>query len=117
MKEVLAVIRPERWPATRAAAAELGLDQAFQLRVMGRGKQRGLQYLRPHKGNDVGTMSFLPKRMASWLVPDDMVGPLIAAIVRVNRMGNYGDGKVFVCPAEVPAMFDQAVVPAVAVTA
>ena len=100
MKEVLAVIRAERWPATSSAAAELGLSQAFQLRVMGRGKQRGLQYLRPHKGTEAGTMPFLPKRMVSWLVPDQLVAPLIVAIVRVNRSGNYGDGKVFVCPVE-----------------
>lgn len=106
MKEVLAIIRPEAWKATMDSVAEAGLDHVFQFRVMGRGKQRGLRYLRPHLGPEVGTMPFLPKRMVAWMVSDESVETLIAAIIRVNKTENYGDGRVFVCPVEVTDVID-----------
>ena len=43
-------------------------------------------------------MEFLPKRMGVWLVPDDQTDIVISIIVRANAGGNYGDGKIFVCP-------------------
>ena len=100
MKEVIAVIRPEQWQETIDAAQALGLTECSHVRVMGRGKQRGLRYMRPVNDNDDGVMQFLPKRMLSWLVPDEMTGGLTRAIVAVNRTGAFGDGKVFVCPVE-----------------
>ena len=100
MKEVVAIIRPEKWQATMHAAAELEVDQICQFRVMGRGKQRGLRYLRPQTGEEVGVMPFLPKRMASWLVPDAQVDALVTTIIEINTAENFGDGKVFVCPME-----------------
>lgn len=106
MKEVLAIIRPEAWKATMDAVAEMGLDHVFQFRVMGRGKQRGLRYLRPHSGPELGTMPFLPKRMASWIVEDASVDALIAAIIGTNKTDNYGDGRIFVCPIEVTDVID-----------
>ena len=102
MKEVIAIIRPEKWQATQEAAAALGAEHFSRQRVLGRGRQRGLRYLRPTVGDQPGEMQFLPKRMAAWLVNDQMVEPLVAAIIRTNRTGSYGDGKVFVCPTDVP---------------
>ena len=45
-------------------------------------------------------MQFLPKRMLTWLVPDEMTGSLVRALIAVNKSENFGDGKVFVCPVE-----------------
>ena len=100
MKEVVAIIRPEKWRATEEAVAALGAEQIAQRRVLGRGRQRGLRYLRPSGGSEEGTMQFLPKRLAEWLVPDERVNPVVEAILRLNQTGNYGDGKVFVTPLE-----------------
>ena len=76
-----------------------GFDfECSHLRVMGRGKQRGLRYMRPVNGSDDGVMQFLPKRMLSWLVPDEMTGGLVRSLIAVNKSENFGDGKVFVCP-------------------
>ena len=100
MKEVIAVIRPEQWQKTVDAAQAMGLTQCSHVRVMGRGKQRGLRYMRPVNDDDDGVMQFLPKRMLSWLVPDDMTGGLVRAIVAVNKTEAFGDGKVFVCPVD-----------------
>ena len=47
MKEIVAMLRPERWQATREALRAEGVEEAFQYRVLGRGRQRGLRYLRP----------------------------------------------------------------------
>ena len=45
-------------------------------------------------------MQFLPKRMLTWLVPDEMAGGLVRTLMAVNKTENFGDGKVFVCPVE-----------------
>ena len=100
MKEVIAIIRPEQWQETIDAAHAMGLSECSHVRVMGRGKQRGLRYMRPVNDSDDGVMQFLPKRMLSWLVPDEMTGGLVRAIVAVNKTEAFGDGKVFVCPVE-----------------
>ena len=107
MKEVIAVIRPEKWQETLEAAGTLGLSEYTQIRVMGRGRQRGLRYMRPVNGSDDGVMQFLPKRMLTWMVPDEMVGSLVRALASANKTDNYGDGKVFVCPVdEIVAVLD-----------
>ena len=100
MKEVIAVIRSEKWQESVDAAQAMGLSECSHFRVMGRGKQRGLRYMRPVNGSDDGVMQFLPKRMLSWLVPDEMAGRLIRSLIAVNKSENFGDGKVFVCPME-----------------
>lgn len=100
MKEVIVIIRSNRWQATREALDELGVREICHQRVLGRGRQQGLHYLRPTSSAQVRGMAFLPKRMASWLVADDRVNDVIAALIRANATGNYGDGKIFVCPVE-----------------
>ena len=101
MKEVIAIVRTERWQATRQALSELaGVEEVSHRRVLGRGRQKGLRYLRPQSRGEAGGMEFLPKRLGMWLVPDEQVQPVVAALIQVNRTGNYGDGKVFVSPVD-----------------
>ena len=100
MKEVIAVTRSEKWQETVDAAQAISLTEYSHLRVMGRGKQRGLRYMRPVNGCDDDVMQFLPKRMLSWLVPGQMAGGLVRTLITVNKSENLGDGKVFICPVE-----------------
>ena len=100
VKEIIGMIRPERWEATREALAALGVEEVCHQRVLGRGHQQGLRYLRPLREGEFGGTEFLPKRMVWWLVPDDRVDAVVATLIRVNHTGNYGDGKIFVCPLE-----------------
>ncbi len=100
MKEVIALVRPDKWQATRKAADELGAEEVLHWRVMGRGNQHGLKYLRPIVGGEEGGMQFLPKWMASWIIESAKVESLINAIISENCTNNYGDGKVFVCPID-----------------
>ena len=97
MKEVIAIIRPEKWQASVEAAHALGASSYLHQRVMGRGRQRGLRYMRPVNGHDDGVIQFLPKRMLVWGVPDELATPLANALISVNRSDNYGDGRIFVC--------------------
>ena len=98
LKEVIAVIRPERWLKTRLKVESLGITAFAHHRVTGRGKQRGLQFL-ARRGATSGTgFRFLPKRMVSWIVPADQVDGLVQAVIQTNRTGQIGDGKIFVLP-------------------
>ena len=96
MKEVIAILRPERWPDTRQAIQALGVEELIQHRVIGRGKQRGLRYLRRATDAGEGDMLYLPKRMVVCLVADESCTALVNAIIKVNQTGNVGDGKIFV---------------------
>ena len=100
MKEVVAVIRPDKWQVSVDAAFAVGADSYVHIRVMGRGRQRGLRYMRPLNGEGDGVMQFLPKRMLTWLAPDEKAAALVHALIAVNKSDNYGDGKVFVCAVE-----------------
>jgi nitrogen regulatory protein PII 2 len=107
MKEVIAIIRPEKWQATKEALDALDVSEVASFRVLGRGLQRGLRYLRRVAAGRAGpgttievSIQFLPKRMVSWLVPDEQLNELLGALIRVNQTGNIGDGKVFVSPVE-----------------
>ncbi len=104
MKEVIAIVRPSKWQETRDTAEALGAQEIMNRRVLGRGHQQGLRYLRPLSGGEEGGMRYLPKRMAGWLIEDEQTDALVAAIIEVNRTNNYGDGKIFVCPVDVAAI-------------
>ena len=43
---------------------------------------------------------FVPKRMITMMVPDSAVEAVVGAILKINSTGQYGDGKIFVCPVE-----------------
>ncbi|HWO73697.1 MAG TPA: P-II family nitrogen regulator [Dehalococcoidia bacterium] len=98
MKEVIAIVRPERWRATIDALAALGVTEAVHQRVLGRGRQRGLRYLRRSAGGQGGDMLFLPKRLIRCAVEDRLVDAVVGAVIDANQTGNVGDGKVFVRP-------------------
>jgi nitrite reductase (NADH) large subunit len=100
LKEVIAIIRPERWQATKVKLESLGIAAFTHHRVVGRGNQRGLQFL-ARRGATAGTgFRFLPKRMISWIVPESQVGILVQAVMETNRTGQIGDGKIFVLPLD-----------------
>jgi nitrite reductase (NADH) large subunit len=98
LKEVIAIIRPERWQKTRLRVESLGIFAYTQHRVVGRGRQRGLHFL-ARRGASSGTgFRYLPKRMATWIVGESQVEKLVEAIIEANCTGQIGDGKIFVLP-------------------
>ncbi|HYA61444.1 MAG TPA: P-II family nitrogen regulator [Candidatus Acidoferrum sp.] len=102
MKEVIAVIQMNKIEATKNALDIIGIPSFTAYKAYGRGKQRGLYTAYPSLSTEQGErkMKFLPKRMLSVVVDDEFVPAVIAVLTRVNRTGNIGDGRIFVCPVE-----------------
>ena len=100
LKEVIAIIRPACWTATKQRLQRLRIPAFTQQRVLGRGRERGLRYLPRHGAPAHAGVRYLPKRMISWIVEEADVRPLIDAVMDVNRTGQFGDGAIFVLPVD-----------------
>ncbi|MHB1412551.1 MAG: P-II family nitrogen regulator [Thermoleophilia bacterium] len=104
MKEITAIIRPNKIQRIKDALAAAGYPSITVKEVLGRGKQRGLQHEfchelpRPGEDTDYAAVSFIPKRMLTLVVADSEVAQLIELIINVNQTGNVGDGKIIVSP-------------------
>ncbi len=122
MKEITAIIRRDKLPATKKALADLGYPSLTIQSVEGRGKQRGAMcaemdtempdsfcsavklhptpssYALEHTLTKVAL--YVPKRMLTVVVPDDVVSRLVKEIVKVNKTGKRGDGRIFVSTIE-----------------
>ena len=123
MKEITAIIRRDKLHETKKILDELGYPSVSIQSVDGRGKQRGAvcdsdldpelpdkyctsvkltptpsTYALEHALPKVAL--FVPKRMLTMVVPDDVVSKLVKSIIKVNQTGKTGDGKVFVSPIE-----------------
>jgi nitrogen regulatory protein PII 2 len=102
MKEVLAVIQMNKMECTKDALEVIGIPSITVYKASGRGKQKGLQIPHPSQidPSETKNMKFIPKRMISVMVEDEFVPAVVAVITKVNRTGNYGDGRIFVCPVD-----------------
>lgn len=105
MKEIVAIIRPNKMTRTKDVLATLGFPAMTAWRVLGRGKQKGLAgevtfEVRPDVLNQDRMMKYIPKRMISLVVEDEDVMLVVGAIIKVNRTGEIGDGRIFVCPVD-----------------
>ncbi|MEY8351719.1 P-II family nitrogen regulator [Lachnospiraceae bacterium 54-53] len=107
MKEIITIIRPKKVNATKEALEQLGIPGMTAIPVLGRGKQKGIagevniEY-RPGilDGSKNGGMKYIPKRYLSIAVQDEEVDAVLDVIIKVNKTGQFGDGKIFVCPIE-----------------
>ncbi|MFO1520377.1 MAG: P-II family nitrogen regulator [bacterium] len=100
MKEILAIIRPEKMGATREALEKQGLDVIVYCDALGRGKEKGAISPREMADENLPRLPFVKKRFITFLCPDSKVEACLKAIQSVNRTGKIGDGKVFVLPVE-----------------
>jgi nitrogen regulatory protein PII 2 len=102
MKEVLSILQMNKMDATKDALEVIGIPAITAYKVTGRGKQKGLQIPSPSQldQSDKKRMKYLPKRMISIMVEDEFVPAVVAVITKVNRTGNFGDGRIFVCPVD-----------------
>ncbi len=127
MKEIIAIIRTECVEPTKDVLESIGVKGITFINGIGRGRQGGTiltpdpegtlrrkagvqimhqrgmirdiddpKYHMPvQKEIDLG---FLPKKMLMIVVNDDEVSHIVDALIKVNRSGQKGDGKIFVCP-------------------
>lgn len=103
MKEITAVIRPNKMSATKDALDKIGYPSMTAIPVLGKGKQRGISgelnfYIQPRllaKRYSTG-MKYIPKRLLSIVVNDEEVDQVIKTIIEVNQTAQIGDGRIFV---------------------
>jgi nitrogen regulatory protein PII 2 len=122
MKEITAIIRRDKLPETKKALDDLGYPSLTIQSVEGRGRQRGAMcaemdsempdsfctavklkptpsaYALDHTLPKIAL--FVPKRLLTIVVPDDVVVTVVKSIVGINRTGKPGDGKIFVTPID-----------------
>lgn len=106
MKEVMAIIRMNKMNQTKKALADAGVASFTACKVFGRGKGK-VDYLLL-KGAEAGHEEaiaqlapgprFIPKRLLTIVVPDELAGAVVQTIIQVNSTGHPGDGKIFVMP-------------------
>ncbi len=122
MKEITAIIRRDKVPETKSMLAEMGYPSLTIQSVDGRGRQKGTlcaemdhempdsyctavklkptpsKYALEHTLPKVAL--YVPKRLLTIVVPDDVVSSVVKALIKVNKTGKAGDGKIFVSPIE-----------------
>jgi len=127
MKEIIAIIRTDRGEPTKGALELIGVKGITFSHVIGRGRQGGTirvpdpentmrrevgVYIMQQRGIICDAddpkyhvpvqkeieLGFLPKKMLMIAVNDDEVPRIIEALTQINRSGQQGDGKIFVCP-------------------
>ena len=102
MKEIIAIIRPSKMAQTKTVLEGLGFPAMTANRVLGRGKQKaivgelGFEVDNKELLNQPGDMRYIPKTMLTLIVPDEDASLVVEAIMKVNKSGQYGDGKIFV---------------------
>ena len=109
MREIVAIIRMNKVNDTKKALADIGICGLHAMKVMGRGKIHVDLSLLGEMGASeeiagIVTESLaqggrlIPKRMLTILARDNEVGQVVDTIISVNKQGNKGDGKIFICP-------------------
>lgn len=108
--EIIAIIRRHKIQETKDALDKEGFNQMTFYSVHGRGRQKGrgglANELDPglnlinNKTDDIADndFNFLPKRMLSLVVKEDDADKVVKILMRINKTGHYGDGKIFVLP-------------------
>lgn len=97
MKQIQAIIRPEKLDSVKDALVELGINGMTVTAVQGFGKQMG--FTEVYRGVKQEAR-LLPKMMVTTVVPDGSVAGVMAAIQAAARTGEIGDGKIIVTEVE-----------------
>ncbi len=100
MKLLIAIIQPTKLTAVREALNKLGVTRMTVCDAQGYGRQRGRTEM--YRGNEYKT-NLLRKVALEILVNDDFVDRTVdclCSVARTGPLGNIGDGKIFVLPAE-----------------
>lgn len=95
MKEIIAIIRPNKVVETKKALADAGLPGFTGRTVRGRGKEPVDITLPNHI---IMKTAMMQKRELIIEVEDEMASKVIDIIMEVNSTGNQGDGRIFVLP-------------------
>ncbi|MDI6645231.1 MAG: P-II family nitrogen regulator [Methanobacteriaceae archaeon] len=97
MKEIIAIIRPEKLEDVKNALADAGCHGITVTEVKGRGRQLGLT--ESYRGHEY-KVDLLPKTKLEIIVNDEIADELIETIIKIAQTGDIGDGKIFISNIE-----------------
>lgn len=98
MKEIKAVIQPQRLSKIRSALRNI---KAFPGMTVSKVEGCGHFVAKPLQGGIREELTdYSPKVHLQMVVPDDLVEGVLQIIVEVGHTGQVGDGVVWVCPVE-----------------
>jgi len=95
MQLIKAIVRPNKVDDVKEALGKIQVSGMTVTEVRGHGQQKGHTAI--YRGKEYN-VSLLPKMSIETVVPDDMVEPVIQAIIKAARTVEIGDGRVFVTP-------------------
>jgi Nitrogen regulatory protein PII len=98
MKQVKAIVRPEKLAEVREALKKAGCYHGIMITdIIGQGTQKGVtQSWRGEKYR----LDLIPKVMIDLVVKDSEVPTVTKIIVETARTGEIGDGKIFITSVE-----------------
>jgi nitrogen regulatory protein PII len=97
VKQIQAIIRPDKLDPVKDALVSLGINGMTVTAVQGFGKQMGHTEVYRGVRQDARLLS---KVMVTTVVTDSSVDGVVAAIQAAARTGEIGDGKIIVTPVE-----------------
>jgi nitrogen regulatory protein PII len=97
VKQIQAIIRPEKLDPVKDALVELGINGMTVTPVQGFGKQMG--HTEVYRGVKVEAR-LLPKVMLTLVVVDSMVDGVVEVLRSKAQTGEIGDGKIIVFSVE-----------------
>jgi nitrogen regulatory protein P-II 1 len=97
MKKIEAIIRPNKLEEVKEALGSIEISGLTINQVMGCGRQKG--YTEVYRGTEVD-INMLPKIRIEAIVSDDMAERVVDTIVVAARIGEIGDGKIFISGVE-----------------
>lgn len=108
MKEVMAIIRMNMIGETKKVLGEAGYPSMTCRKVYGRGKKKvnfelieelidGQPVAEPAVLESISeNHRLISKRLITMIVEDDSVEEIVDLIIKTNKTGSMGDGKIFV---------------------
>ena len=93
MKMIIAVIKPFKLEAVRAALTDIGVEAMTVAEVKGFGRQKGQTEV--YRGAEY-RIEFIPKIRIEIAVDDERVESIVETIKDTAHTGKFGDGKIFV---------------------
>jgi len=97
MKKIEAIIKPFKLEDVKEALSSIGVEGMTVSEVKGFGRQKG--HTEIYRGSEY-TVDFLPKIKIEVVLGDSQVNPATDAIIKADKTGKIGDGKVFVSSIE-----------------
>jgi nitrogen regulatory protein PII len=97
VKFIVAIIQPHRLDVVRDALQQLGIEGMTVSEVRGYGRQKGHREI--YRGAEY-RIAFVPKLKIEVAIAENRAEAAVNAIRDSARVGNIGDGKIFVFDLE-----------------